>query len=318
MSTDGGSQKFDHATLTARNSLITQRTERFHELLTPTDQLVYDMLIRYEEFVDKQIVRPVGCSPVGPEEWVPHDGSLLYAFMEEQFALPCDGYLKQPMFRLCGHRTLQTLRRVMSLLLGGIVEGTKKLDVVNTDKNPLQPVWQNLRYLHDTDWLYSLTPICPYVIQSATMQSSRKDRHIGVTWGDVALFINCDHYIQRFIYVYRWLIFMKQICNINPLIPMKRNSSGTHDDHELRLCRNYLHAFGSLRVHIQVMEEYGQTICAAYQHPQSTTQESLLGVLKSLFEEFCSVYNTDVQAVSQLVDWFSVKSIKNKEKNCGY
>ena len=318
MSTDGGSQKFDHATLTARNSLITQRTERFHELLTPTDQLVYDMLIRYEEFVDKQIVRPVGCSPVGPDEWIPHDASLLYAFMEEQFALPCDGYLKQPMFRLCGHRTLQTLRRVMSLLLGGIVEGTKKLDVVNTDKNPLQPVWQNLRYLHDTDWLYSLTPICPYVIQSATMQSSRKDRHIGVTWGDVALFINCDHYIQRFIYVYRWLIFMKQICNINPLIPMKRNSSGTHDDHELRLCRNYLHAFGSLRVHIQVMEEYGQTICAAYQHPQSTTQESLLGVLKSLFEEFCSVYNTDVQAVSQLVDWFSVKSIKNKEKNCGY
>ena len=310
------SPKFDHATLAERNAVISARTMRFQKLLTPTETQVYDMLIKYEEFVDKQIVRPVGCSPVGPTDWIPHDASLLYAFMEEQFALPCDGYLKQPMFRLCGHRTLQTLRRVMSLLLGGIVEGTDSIEIVGTDDNPLIPVWQNLRYLHDTDWLYSLTPICPYVIQSATMQSSRKDRHIGVTWGDVALFINCDHYIQRFIYVYRWLIFMKQICNINPLIPMKRNQGVTNDDPELRLCRNYLHAFGSLRVHIQVMEEYGQTICAAYQHPQSTTQESLLGVLKSLFEELCNVYNTDPQAVDHLCNWFSIKSI-SKAKNCG-
>lgn len=272
-----------------------------------------ELLLLYEKFVDKPIVLPTACSPVGLAEWVPCDGwSLLAAMQSEHFALPDSDSNPQkiPLYRLGGHRTLQTLRRIITPFLVAVpVEEIP--DDAQREFTPLQSIWRNLRYLHDTDWFFVMAPICPYSIHQPTVLGNRNSRMLGVTWGDVALLINCDHYIQRFIYMYRWLIFMKQSCNINPLIPVFKD--GQLDPWKDRLCRNYLHVFASLHLHRDVMRSYGIAICAAYQHPQATNSQSVLQTMDALFEEMCSVYNVKCADVTGFCEYFSIRRI---EENC--
>ena len=294
-----------------RISLMSSSRKKSLEGLTIT---MADMMLGYSEEakveIIKRIMRPWGCSPIGPMAWM---ALRTYDLIIETR----EGMIPNRNNMDIGDQWFKRLQLELHAAVGA--KGSKiDLQEVILDGKPMsisvdaktkrasrkahrvfaRGLFDNLiRPYSKSNWHLWLCPVGPYIVDECARDSMLNLPYM-VCWADVVYLFHCSNYYERFCGVYSTIIqFMR--AGVNILIDT--------DDYWLTYMR-YVHVFSSLYIHIQVLEKHNSRIGGNWQ--------AIIDDLRDLQKILHKEWEMDPVEIGMLAEQFSVENIRELN-SCG-
>ena len=273
-----------------------------------------DMMLGYDPKAKveavKRIMRPYGCSPIGPLSWMALRTYDLIIETREQM-IPNrnnmnvgDQFMKRLQLEL--HTCVKNQPATMKLKevvhkganISNLVEGKNNKNTRKMFRIFARSLFDNLiRPWSKSNWHLWLCPIGPYIVDECA-RDSVLNLPYAVCWADIVYLFHCSNYHERFCGVYSTIVqFMR--AGVNILIDM--------DDYWLTYMR-YVHVFSSLYIHIQVLEKYSSRIGGNW--------GDIIRSLRDLQKILHTEWEMDPVEIGMLAEQFSVENIRELN-SCG-